>query len=779
MDNHTMDYAIQLQEIESIAPKMNQGLLIILVIEGELRLETNSRIYSLKESDILVINRNEIYQAASETGNLILTLNIRDQYMMKKYEGYQTSSFECYSGGVSMGRESIFNTLRKRLAEMMIGYYRKDESYRLELQAHISEILLILIRRFRQSETKLQKVTTDDERLTQIIDYMERNYSEPLTLNDTAEQFYLSVGYLSRYFKDKTGIGFNRYLMQIRLEHSMKDLLYTSDSISNIAMNHGFPNVKSFVKYFKEVYGDTPKNYREEHQEERADYIKTYDLDDASENVESTEVLEKLAVFLADSEEKTYTNSESRFTELEIDLEQAIHQEIHRPEHNLAIGELREILKEDVRSQILMAKKDLRLENIAIRKLITGSTFITPVETDEVIATTSPYFNADFALNFLQKHDLSLFIRVDYREIVSDEEEYFQKLTQFIRHCMNVYSVAYVEKWSFMFYESRLTAVSGSELQRVYLRLYNALKELVPGIKVGAFLPFITEEEKTTDNHKWLVEGNLRIDFIGYEANQNEIIDFTELGDERFELAEGFIKEKTDKLISYLRQHGKRLPLSLVSWNTLSGNTRYTNGTFFRGALVLKNALEIAGDIESIGFWINTEQHEKAGQNRKIKMEGLELYHYFNGKRPAYFAMQLLEKLRGTIVHQDRNYVMTKNDRGYQLIVMNINSINPYYSVEETFIKKLNRYVRVTISGIEPGEYQIRKHVFDKDNGALYTKWWKLNSKYGMDAEVIDYITQTSQPSLEIWDEKLNEEWSFYSFLTINAIHFFELRKVY
>ena len=32
-------------------------------------------------------------------------------------------------------------------------------------------------------------------------------------------------------------------------------------------------------------------------------------------------------------------------------------------------------------------------------------------------------------------------------------------------------------------------------------------------------------------------------------------------------------------------------PLHLVSWNTLSGNTRYTNGTFFRGALILKNVL--------------------------------------------------------------------------------------------------------------------------------------------------------------------------------------------
>lgn len=45
---------------------------------------------------------------------------------------------------------------------------------------------------------------------------------------------------------------------------------------------------------------------------------------------------------------------------------QVTNHKINRPKHNLAIGELREILKEDVRLQILMVKKDMRLENIYV-----------------------------------------------------------------------------------------------------------------------------------------------------------------------------------------------------------------------------------------------------------------------------------------------------------------------------------------------------------------------------------------------------------------------------
>ncbi|MGJ9459902.1 helix-turn-helix domain-containing protein [Oceanobacillus sp. CF4.6] len=776
MDEHITDFTINLQQIKILAPRLNKGIQIILVIHGELTVETNSRFYPLKERDVLVINRNQLYQADGSIENRVLILTISDRFMLEQYEEYPYSRFECNSLDIDMGRESMIDRIRKLLAELMISYYRREESYRIELQAYVSQILLILIRRFKQKGSTSERVDTADQRLIQIIDYMETNYNQAITLETIANQFYLSSGYLSRYFKNRTGIGFNRFLMKIRLEHSMKDLLYTSESISHVAMNHGFPNTKSFVSYFKEVYKQTPKIYREENQEERIDFIKSYDFDDAIHIIKSPEVLEKLGMFLTDADE-SYTNSETQLSELNLDLQQVTKHKINRPMHNLAIGELRELLKEGVRLQVLMAKKDLRLENIAVRQLIGGSTFITPVETDEVIATTSPYYNADFALNFLRKHDLSLFVRVDYKEITNDEGAYFKELNNFMKHCMNVYGTSYLEKWHFMFYEPSQSAVSGSELQRVYLKLYEALKSLVPAIRVGSFLPFSFKEEKTTKNHTWLVEGNVQLDFIGYEANQNEIIDFTELGDDRFSLAEGYIKEKTDKMKRYVRKYRKNLPLSLVSWNTLSGNTRYTNGTFFRGALVLQNALELANEVESIGFWINTEQHEKSGRNRQIRMEGLELYHYFNGKRPAYFAMQFLERLSGTIIAQGSSYVMTENDRGYQLILMNINNVNPYYSVEETFLKKLNKDIRVTIAGIKPGHYQIRKRVFDKDHGALYTKWWDLNSAYGMDAEVIDYITETSQPSMELFDEQIDGDWSFYSYMTINAIHFFDIRR--
>ncbi|WP_277586940.1 helix-turn-helix domain-containing protein [Psychrobacillus antarcticus] len=63
-----------------------------------------------------------------------------------------------------------------------------------------------------------------------------------------AHKTFVSPGYyLSHYFKKVMDMGFSRFLMNIRLKQSVKDLLYTKDSISSIAMKSRFPNTKSFA----------------------------------------------------------------------------------------------------------------------------------------------------------------------------------------------------------------------------------------------------------------------------------------------------------------------------------------------------------------------------------------------------------------------------------------------------------------------------------------------------------------------------------------------------
>ena len=127
-----------------------------------------------KENDLLVINRNQIYQAKGSKNNRILTLQIADSFMQRNYEAYTSSRFQCFSGEVDLGRETVMNQLLKLIAELMLTYFRRSESYLLEIQSYITDILLILIRRFKQEDNLKARIDSDNQRIMQIINYMEK-----------------------------------------------------------------------------------------------------------------------------------------------------------------------------------------------------------------------------------------------------------------------------------------------------------------------------------------------------------------------------------------------------------------------------------------------------------------------------------------------------------------------------------------------------------------------------------------------------------------------------
>ncbi len=73
------------------------------------------------------------------------------------------------------------------------------KAIKLSLQAIFVRILLILIRSFKEEGSIIQKIDTGDRRLLQIIDYMEKNYDQMITLEEIAEKHFLSTSYLLRY----------------------------------------------------------------------------------------------------------------------------------------------------------------------------------------------------------------------------------------------------------------------------------------------------------------------------------------------------------------------------------------------------------------------------------------------------------------------------------------------------------------------------------------------------------------------------------------------------
>ncbi|MFC1620935.1 response regulator [Candidatus Omnitrophota bacterium] len=92
--------------------------------------------------------------------------------------------------------------------------------------------------------------------------FIRRNCNKPLTLRDVSKELFLSPKYLSRVFKKKTGKGFARYKIELKIEIAKDMLEKTNFNITQIAYRAGYRNPASFMKIFKRVTNLTPSQYR-------------------------------------------------------------------------------------------------------------------------------------------------------------------------------------------------------------------------------------------------------------------------------------------------------------------------------------------------------------------------------------------------------------------------------------------------------------------------------------------------------------------------------------
>lgn len=95
-----------------------------------------------------------------------------------------------------------------------------------------------------------------------IIDYIDKNYSSAISLNNISAATHLNEYYLCRLFKAATGQTVFNYLNHIRICEAQNLLTKTSLSITDIALSVGFSNTARFDESFKKITGLTPLKYR-------------------------------------------------------------------------------------------------------------------------------------------------------------------------------------------------------------------------------------------------------------------------------------------------------------------------------------------------------------------------------------------------------------------------------------------------------------------------------------------------------------------------------------
>ena len=135
------------------------------------------------------------------------------------------------------------------------------------LKAYLIQMILLVLREEcksgEQADGESLEVVNKKNIVEQMIDYFEDHYSEKISLDQIAENMYLSPFYISKIFKSETGDTPIRHLINIRLEKARERLAGGyAGSIQEVAASVGYDDAYHFSKLFKKRYGISPSQAR-------------------------------------------------------------------------------------------------------------------------------------------------------------------------------------------------------------------------------------------------------------------------------------------------------------------------------------------------------------------------------------------------------------------------------------------------------------------------------------------------------------------------------------
>ncbi|TMV47207.1 helix-turn-helix domain-containing protein [Paenibacillus mesophilus] len=127
-----------------------------------------------------------------------------------------------------------------------------------------SDLLIVLYAQCEPAMKALNYTLSDKERnVRKMIAFLETAFNEDLSLDAMEKELHLSKQYMSKIFRENTGMTIFDYLYRRRVDHAKRLLHMQKEcSITDICFQAGFKNVSHFSRLFKERVGMTPENYR-------------------------------------------------------------------------------------------------------------------------------------------------------------------------------------------------------------------------------------------------------------------------------------------------------------------------------------------------------------------------------------------------------------------------------------------------------------------------------------------------------------------------------------
>lgn len=772
MKKDQFPFEMKLVKINQLHHPAAKDLEILLILQGKAVILMKDQRIELKADDLLLINPYHSYQLIGETSNLILRLKISPE-VAPFFKENHLPLFD------DLLQQASLDELKEILAHLMSAYFKNTEKTVLEAYQYFFSLLHKLVQHHRLPTKLLPQpllMPTDHPQIKQIQEMIQNHYTEDLTLEAAAEEIQRSYHYVSRLFKQETGVTFTEYLNLVRLHYALEELLATRNTIFKIAINNGFANTKQFNQVFKKRFKLSPGKYREH-------YLRTREFEELSADdfheLNHGEALQELARYLVKKEIDDEIAEETQRIQLnaaKIPMRKTI-----QTRKILKIGAAIEGLNRTVQAEIRLIQKELAFDTAQI----IGFCEETNVENDVILI--SEHIRNNQLFDFLEEVQLTPLIKLRPSEKLQGLPEiqaWCDEQLAVLRHLANRYGKAAVQNWLLEWDVSQLPQEAVSIGIWGYVYLYRQVKKILPELKVGVLSLVDLDPQQISHFTDFLEEQKRQHtlpSFISFEADPYLTPTIKEKHATSFKAYQAEFLEVLKKMTKRIQQEPEFSSWDpdffLTDWNTLVGEGNTYSGAYFRAALILDDLLWLVNEVAGIACWLNIKIKER--QSGKREDNCMSVFLYLKLKRPLYFALQFLRRLRGEVLHLGSNHILTRNEGSYRLLLYNASHLDPIHAINSYQIHYETKNIHVQLKNLPKSRYSIRKYILDKDHGSVYNDWIQIGDHSELDAEQLEYLAQKTLPQFQLSKEDILDTYEFESLLTINACHLYVFQSIF
>ena len=237
-------------------------------IGGSVEYSVEGRTYELKSGDLLLINPLELHQpriAPDQQDYERIVLWINKNYLSELCFN-KTSLTRCFDSSQPDHTNLLRPTkiqqsyLSAMLDELITENTSDGYAVEIASEAILLRFLVELNRLTIDSSSALRKDEASSSIIPDVLEYINKHFCEKLTLNEIADEFFVSKYYLSHAFNNVVGTSVHRYIVLKRLIHA-KQMLLSGIKSTTAATNCGFNDYAGFYRAFTAEYGVTPTEF--------------------------------------------------------------------------------------------------------------------------------------------------------------------------------------------------------------------------------------------------------------------------------------------------------------------------------------------------------------------------------------------------------------------------------------------------------------------------------------------------------------------------------------